>query len=59
MSKHPTTRFIQNKLAELIVGCNEPRLIVQSFAWRWVYATNNDVTNFTFSMATNYMDCFD
>jgi hypothetical protein len=57
--KNATTRFIQNKLAELIVGCNEPRLVVQSFAWGWVYATNNYVTNFTLSMATNYVDCFD
>jgi hypothetical protein len=59
VTKDSTTRFVQNKLTKLVVGCNETRLIVQSLTGWWIYAANNDVAYFTFGMATNNMDCFD
>jgi hypothetical protein len=57
--KDATARLVQYKLSKLVIGCNESGLVIQSFTGWWVYATNNDVSDFTFGMATNYMDCFD
>jgi hypothetical protein len=59
VSKDATAWFIQNKLAKLVISCDKARLLVQSLTWWWVYATNNYVSDFTFGMATDNMNCFD
>jgi hypothetical protein len=58
MAKHPTTRFIQNKVPKGLIFRDPIALLPQRFTWRWRYTTNYDVTDHAFGMTGNDMNCF-
>ncbi|MCY1459095.1 hypothetical protein D9M71_765390 [compost metagenome] len=52
MPEHPAAGFVQDKVAQGLVGFNELALIPDGFTRRGRDAADNDVANFTRCMAT-------
>jgi hypothetical protein len=56
MLEHTTPWFIQNKLAQGLVIVNPAGLLPNTITRRWGHTTDDDVSDFTFSVTRNDVD---